>query len=303
MMSPLIARIRDRARWELREWRRPSAPSFTLEELDRALLDAVGDCRGGSALDLGCGDGRYVARLQRLGLDAVGIDLDRNAVARTSNQRGRLAVADGERLPFDDQSFDLVLAHRILYLISRPRRMLSEIERVLRPGGRFVFSVSNVLTPNLILQDMFVRAVQNKRWARGNHWTLGQWKRSLEDCGLQPEAVFSCNLVWPWVYRIGDRWLLSNEIMRRYARLIRRLSGVSVTSGRQHALASDYVVVAQQRRRIVAIGLNGRDRGPDSTLPLDVKIGKATSCVRICPTPSTGVARPEKNIERGSLVW
>ncbi len=303
MMRPLIARIRDRAEWELREWRRPSAPSFTLEELERALLEATADRSDGSALDLGCGDGRYVARLRKLGLDAVGIDLDPKAVAGTSNQHGRLAVADGERLPFPDGSFNLILAYRTLYLVRRPRRILSEIERVLRPGGRFVFSTSNLLTPNFLLQDTVVRATRNRLWARVNDWTVGQWMGGLEASGFRREAVFSCSLVWPWVYRIADRWLLPNEIMRRYTRLIRRLSGISTRSGRQHALASEYVVVMQQLRLRAATGLNDRDHGSNSTFHPDVKLGNTIYNIPIYPTPRTVVAGPKKGIERKSLVW
>ena len=54
-----------------------------------------------------------------------------------------LDVADGERLPFRDASFDLVFAHGVVQYTADPQKMVDEVRRVLRPGGEAIFQVYN----------------------------------------------------------------------------------------------------------------------------------------------------------------
>jgi len=56
---------------------------------------------------------------------------------------GTFHVADGERLPFPDNTFDLVYAHGVVQYTADPRRLVEECRRVLKPGGEAVFQVYN----------------------------------------------------------------------------------------------------------------------------------------------------------------
>ena len=100
-------------------------------------------------LDVGCGAGVEVVRFARGGAHATGVDLAGQAVALTArylSQQGltaRLAVADGEALPFATATFDFVYAHGVMQYTSNDRRLVEEVHRVLRPGGLAMFQAYN----------------------------------------------------------------------------------------------------------------------------------------------------------------
>jgi ubiquinone/menaquinone biosynthesis C-methylase UbiE len=105
------------------------------------LLGAV--VPGDRALDLGCGTGDFTAALARAGADAVGADVAEAALERArSRHRGlpfRLVPFDGP-LPFDDGSFDLVWSSEVIEHVADTARWLSEVRRVLVPGGRLLLT-------------------------------------------------------------------------------------------------------------------------------------------------------------------
>jgi ubiquinone/menaquinone biosynthesis C-methylase UbiE len=103
-----------------------------------------------TALELGCGTGFFSLNLVSGGViapDGLAVtDISpgmvkvaaRNAKSLGFTVDGR--VADAERLPFDDDSFDLVVGHAVLHHIPDLDQTMREILRVLKPGGRFVFA-------------------------------------------------------------------------------------------------------------------------------------------------------------------
>lgn len=102
---------------------------------------------GDAVLDLGCGlgdDARALAKLVGPTGRAVGADVEEKmieaAVARQKEEPTvpdvEFARADGEQLPFADQTFDGVRIDRMLQHADAPARVLAEVYRVLRPGGR-----------------------------------------------------------------------------------------------------------------------------------------------------------------------
>ena len=105
--------------------------------------------RGRSVLDVGCGAGVDLARFAKGGAEVTGVDVSPSAIdlARTNfaqqGLRGRFEVADGERLPFADDTFDLVFAHGVVQYTAQPQRLVDECRRVLKPGGEAIFQVYN----------------------------------------------------------------------------------------------------------------------------------------------------------------
>ncbi len=98
---------------------------------------------GRRVLDIGC---RYGAltRAYLEGNDVVGIDVDRDALARAAELGIETHWADAEEsLPFPDASFDVVVAGELIEHLREPERLVAEIGRVLRGGGTFVGSVPN----------------------------------------------------------------------------------------------------------------------------------------------------------------
>ena len=98
---------------------------------------------GRRVLDLGC---RYGAltRAYAAGNDVVGVDVDREALVEAAKLGIETRWADvDEPLPFEDASFDVVVAGELLEHVRDPQRLAGEAARLLRPGGTFVGSVPN----------------------------------------------------------------------------------------------------------------------------------------------------------------
>ena len=101
-------------------------------------------------LEIGCGIGTDLVRFARGGARVVGIDLADRSVAlarRNAELHGvaaeGLCVADGERLPFAAERFDLVYAHGVIQYTANPDHLVAETHRVLKPGGQAIFMVYN----------------------------------------------------------------------------------------------------------------------------------------------------------------
>lgn len=109
------------------------------------LLRMGGAMKGGAALELGCGPGVGAqVILDRFGADTVdGFDLDPRMVERARRRlagrapRARFWVGDATRIPVRDAAYDAVFDFAIIHHVPDWRRSLSEVGRVLRPGGRF----------------------------------------------------------------------------------------------------------------------------------------------------------------------
>jgi len=105
--------------------------------------------RGKRVLDVGCGAGTDLVRFAREGAIVTGVDISPSAIdlARANfAQQGLpadLRAADGEHLPFADETFDFVFAHGVVQYTPNGRALVDECRRVLRPGGEAVFQVYN----------------------------------------------------------------------------------------------------------------------------------------------------------------
>jgi SAM-dependent methyltransferase len=112
-----------------KEWHIPEAADFA-------------GARGLRVLEIGCGMGTDGAQFAAAGADYTGIDLTEAAVdlARkrfaASGLKGEFRVADGEKLDFPDETFDVVYSHGVLHHTPDIESAISEIHRVLKTGGR-----------------------------------------------------------------------------------------------------------------------------------------------------------------------
>jgi SAM-dependent methyltransferase len=98
---------------------------------------------GRRVLDLGCRDGALTQAYAGEN-EVIGVDADRDALAEAAKLGIETRWADlDEPLPFEDASFDVVVAGELLEHLRDPRRLAAEMRRVLRPGGVFVASVPN----------------------------------------------------------------------------------------------------------------------------------------------------------------
>jgi malonyl-CoA O-methyltransferase len=120
----------------------PPRPHNRLMEVEqRTVLDMLPDVRGRTALDAGCGSGRYLRELDLRGAHAIGMDLSADMLARARTLTPKVARADLRALPFDAMSIDIVVCALALGDFADIELALAEIARVLRPRGDVIYSV------------------------------------------------------------------------------------------------------------------------------------------------------------------
>lgn len=115
------------------------------QEIVQSLFPATGPCPGTHVLELGCGPGFYACRLsqQYPQIRATGIDLSRRLIARAKSRAASRSLnncmflqGDAHSLPNPSNSVDSVIVSRLFLIVPSREAIVSEIFRVLRPGGR-----------------------------------------------------------------------------------------------------------------------------------------------------------------------
>ena len=120
------------------------AGAGTREDARVPLVDTVVAAAPRRVLEVGCGWGELAEWIAReTGAEVVAVDLSPRMVELASERGIAATVADVQALPFADASFDVVVAAWMLYHVPDLDRALSEIARVLRPGGTFVASTNS----------------------------------------------------------------------------------------------------------------------------------------------------------------
>ena len=109
--------------------------------LDRWMLDSLGDVAGKSAIDIGCGEGRFSRLLSKLGATVTGIDLTETFIerARSLSTGETYLQGNAENLEgIDSDTYDFAVSYIVLVDLQDYRSAINAAFRVLRPGGRFV---------------------------------------------------------------------------------------------------------------------------------------------------------------------
>lgn len=113
----------------------------------------VADPRGLKILDAGSGNGGTCISFAEAGAEVFGIDVENDLIeiarlfAESYKVKAEFVLYDGETIPFSDNSFDAALSISVLEHVSDPINYLSEILRVLKPGGYLYLALPNRLWP------------------------------------------------------------------------------------------------------------------------------------------------------------
>ena len=141
-------------------------------------------------LDLGCGDGLVTSLvLPRVDL---GLDPDPQAVsrARRSGVYTRLEALAVEAADLPAGSFGTVVSNSVLEHVPELDLVLRATARLLRPGGRLVFTApTEAFSAWLALPHPGYAAWRNRHYAHLNLWPLERWRARLESAGLRVEQV------------------------------------------------------------------------------------------------------------------
>jgi SAM-dependent methyltransferase len=197
-------------------------------------------------LDVGCGTGHHMKSLAGRGYAVAGVDGSEAMLehARANNPGSELHLADVDRLPFPDASFDYVLCIEVLRYLRDPGPCVREMARVLRPGGTALVTATPLLNLNgYWLVNRLAVALPVRGFVRLRQFftTSGRLRRVFGESGFQQVAIHGVYFgpvnwierlargllrpalrAWePWDRRLADRPLLrelSNMFLVRAVR-------------------------------------------------------------------------------------
>jgi SAM-dependent methyltransferase len=174
------------------------------------------ELRTGRVLDLGCGTGLMLERLQHL--DPVGLDFSPLSLQYCRRRGARhLVRADVVKLPFASNSMDLVLALDLIEHVKDDAALAAEVHRILRPGGWFMATVP---AHQWLWSDHDVSLHHQRRYSHPG------FRRLLTDAGLTP-VKYSYAITYTY---------LPIVVFRALQRLIHRFRGPEKTRPKTHLI-------------------------------------------------------------------
>ena len=176
---PILFRVEQSHWWHI--GRRRILAEF-VEDICRRVTD-----RRPRILDVGCGTGANLMMLSKYG-DAEGVDISEDALA-FCRERGldKVRLGAGEELPYEDGTFDLVTGLDVVEHMDDDLAGLSEMQRVLRPGGRVLLFVPTF---------MFLWGLQDEVSHHRRRYRLPQLQRVLEQAGFEIERTTYANITF-----------------------------------------------------------------------------------------------------------
>lgn len=123
-------------------------PSYLWREGQKRRLNMIASAAGekrmrGNILDNGCGVGLYVEYLDSYGGKVYGLEYDFPRAQQASSRSKLIVSAAGERLPYADNSFDLILSHEVIEHVNDDAIAIREMVRILRLNGRLALFCPN----------------------------------------------------------------------------------------------------------------------------------------------------------------
>jgi SAM-dependent methyltransferase len=252
-------------------WKLRLAYSKAFELRAYQMLGALPETR---VLDLGCSDGTYTAMLHEaagLHVPVLGGDRAEDPLRTAAARQGthsNLLKLDACHLPLRSDCFELVLSNGVLaHILPDPSGAVAEVQRVLRPGGRFVFTVptdrhadyywSVQLADKLGLSRLAawrrVRVNRNEEYV--SLLRFDAWQQVAERAGLRVTRIIPFSgraiavrrsvLGTPLLRTLGALWFLPERLQSAVARLVARVmrrSFVSRSSRPIEASEADYVL-------------------------------------------------------------
>jgi ubiquinone/menaquinone biosynthesis C-methylase UbiE len=135
-------------RFEYEDWQRVAEKydavwSSLTRQFIPYLIDAAQVSTGLSVLDVGCGPGYVSAAVKKVGANPTGVDFSKKMIAIASSMFPEIAFREGDaqQLRFADASYDRVLMNFGLLHLSSPEKACAEAFRVVRPRGKFGFTI------------------------------------------------------------------------------------------------------------------------------------------------------------------
>jgi SAM-dependent methyltransferase len=218
---------------------------------------------GGRVVDVGCGDGSLaqvvfgegVGRCEFVGVEPDSVDA---GAAERSGVYSRVHNTPGDRIPEADGSFDLAFSNSVLEHIPAVESVLAEVGRLLKPHGRFAFTVPSeqfhaclrkrgVLPALAWLRGESATEQVDRRLQHHRYWSPQEWEKALGAAGMAVESVhryFPKPAVQAW-----ERW--SNRTGGLAYELFRRRTGTRTIQRRLGLDWMDRLVPGEARATVL----------------------------------------------------
>ncbi|HZP75376.1 MAG TPA: class I SAM-dependent methyltransferase [Pseudolabrys sp.] len=234
-MDAMPAPVQDKAKEILFFDRHAAADSYDvfMPVAKARILDAFARLTtlgaGARILDVGCGTGAFTALLHERGYQPTGLDISPKSItlARRKFPSIEFTEGDAENLPFADASFDGVLLSGIVHHFPDPRRLVSEVLRVLKPGGRFMAFDPNRANPPMWLYRDHASPLYSNVGVTDNERPIraGELAAVFRNLGFVVGTDFLAGLPYRFIasptarlalplYNFIDRWLFTLPFMK-----------------------------------------------------------------------------------------
>ncbi len=179
---------------------------------------------GSTVLDVGANSGEFMKMLVESGrnITVKGVDVSEVAVEAAKKKGLDVILADGETLPFEDESFDYVVLMEVLSHVHDPKKILQEIKRVLKQNGTLLGSCPHKNLEMIMweekrmhrayyttydLQDLLYSVFQavDTKVLNGTQFSMGMSQTAMgnKDAEILFKAGSSC--LKPWDYKLLDK--------------------------------------------------------------------------------------------------
>lgn len=195
------------------------------QSLYRKLIDELVDSNT-KILDIGCGHGDFMKEVYDNTNFSYGVDPDSSALEKNTFIKHKF-VASAEKLPFEDNTFDVVVSAWVLEHLPNPKESFSEIFRVLKPGGKVIFLTPNVWNYNVwiirIIPEIFHDFLTKRLYARKENDTYPKKykinspktiKNTLQKIGFKEDQL---------ILNGDPSYISFNEFLYKFAVLIEKI--------------------------------------------------------------------------------
>lgn len=190
---------------------------FILEDL-KMILDTLP--KGAKILDIGSGTGHLTHWISSMGFEISGIEPSREMIGFARKNFPELTFKEGisSKLPFEDGSFDLVVAFEVLRYLDKTENIntYNEVRRVLKNDGKFFFTQVNKYATDFYFPFYYIKkivySIKNKVYHFCFFTTSSSQKRLLKNCGYKKVETIgrmsaSVRLAYKFGKKAGDLYV------------------------------------------------------------------------------------------------